>query len=46
MTAAFITAPVSAFSGGEAAFTLAISDGVDFSKVLQYRILGPAGGGE
>jgi cytochrome c oxidase accessory protein FixG len=45
MTGAFITAPPSVFAGGEAAVTLTISDGVDFSKELQYRILGPAGGG-
>jgi cytochrome c oxidase accessory protein FixG len=46
MTAAFITAPTSAFTAGEAPFTLTISDGVDFSKELQSRILGPAGGGK
>jgi len=45
MTGAFITAPQSAFVEGEAAITLTISDGVDFTKELQYRILGPAGGG-
>jgi cytochrome c oxidase accessory protein FixG len=45
MTAAFITAPPSAFDDGEASITLRIGDGVDFSKELQYRILGPAGGG-
>ena len=45
MTGAFITAPPSAFAGGEAAVTLTISDGIDFTKELQYRILGPAGGG-
>ena len=45
MTGAFITAPTSAFTDGEAAITLTISDGVDFTTVLQYRILGPAGGG-
>jgi len=45
MTGAFITAPTSAFAGGEAAVTLTISDGLDFTKELQYRILGPAGGG-
>jgi cytochrome c oxidase accessory protein FixG len=45
MTAAFITAPTNAFTGGEAQITLTISDGVDFSDELQYRILGPAGGG-
>jgi len=44
MTGAFITAPISAFSGGETSITLTIGDGVDFSKVLEYRILGPAGG--
>jgi cytochrome c oxidase accessory protein FixG len=45
MTAAFITAPTSAFSGGETQITLTIGDGVDFSELSQYRILGPAGGG-
>ena len=45
MTGAFITAPPSAFAGGEAAITLTISDGVDFTKELQYRLLGPANGG-
>jgi cytochrome c oxidase accessory protein FixG len=45
MTAAFITGPTSAFSGGEAKVTLTIGDGVDFSKQIQYRILGPSGGG-
>jgi len=45
MTGAFITAPLSAFADGEAEVTLTISDGVDFSKQLQYRILGPTGGG-
>ena len=45
MTGAFITAPPSAFVEGEAAVTLTISDGVDFTGELQYRILGPAGGG-
>ena len=45
MTGAFITAPTSAFAGGEVAVALTISDGVDFSKELQYRLLGPANGG-
>ena len=45
MTGAFITAPPSAFAGGEAPVTLTISDGVDFTEVFHYRILGPAGGG-
>ncbi len=45
MTAAFITAPPLAFSGGEASITLTVSDGVDFSKEMDYRILGPADGG-
>jgi cytochrome c oxidase accessory protein FixG len=43
-TGAFITAPRTAFSGGEAAITLTIGDGIDFSKDLEYRILGPADG--
>jgi cytochrome c oxidase accessory protein FixG len=45
MTAAFITAPTSAFAGGEAAIILRIGDGVDFTKDFRYRILGPSGGG-
>jgi cytochrome c oxidase accessory protein FixG len=45
MTAAFITAPASAFTGGEAEITLRIDDGADFSQELQYRLLGPTGGG-
>ncbi len=45
MTGAFITAPPSAFAEGEVAVTLTISDGVDFSKQLQHRLLGPEGGG-
>jgi cytochrome c oxidase accessory protein FixG len=45
MTAAFITAPTSVFVDGEAAITLRIDDGVDFSKELRYRILGPSSGG-
>jgi cytochrome c oxidase accessory protein FixG len=44
MTAAFITAPTPAFTGGEAAITLRIGDGVDFTRDLEYRILGPSGG--
>jgi polyferredoxin len=42
MTAAFITAPPSAFSDGEAPVALTIGDGIDYTKVLDYRILGPA----
>jgi len=45
MTAAFITAPPSAFSDGEAPVTLTIGNGIDFTKVLDYRILGPAARG-
>jgi len=48
MTAAFVTGPRSAFSDGETTVTLQISDGVDFSRQVDYRILGPAdssGGG-
>ncbi len=41
MTGVFVTAPRSAFSGGETTVTLQISDGVDFSRQLPYRILGP-----
>jgi len=43
MTAAFITAAVPAFTDGEAAVILKISDGIDFEKNLPYRILGPSG---
>ena len=46
MTGAFITAPLNAYIDGEAAITVRISDGVDFTKDLPYRILGPAAGGE
>jgi len=42
MTAAFITAPPTAFTDGEAAAALTVSDGVDFSEKLQHRLLGPA----
>jgi cytochrome c oxidase accessory protein FixG len=45
LTAAFITAPPSAFTDGEAVIALTISDGVDFERQIEYRILGPAGGG-
>jgi cytochrome c oxidase accessory protein FixG len=41
MTAAFITAPESAFVGGEITVTLRVSDGVDFDEERQYRLLGP-----
>jgi cytochrome c oxidase accessory protein FixG len=44
MTAAFITAPASAFTAGEAPVTIRVSDGVDFETEFDYRILGPAGG--
>jgi len=42
MTGAFVTGPRSAFSGGETTVTLKIGDGVDYSRQLTYRILGPA----
>jgi cytochrome c oxidase accessory protein FixG len=45
MTAAFITAPPSAFTDGEAPTTLTIGDGIDFTKTLDYRILGPSSRG-
>ena len=48
MTGAFVTGPPSAFGGGETTVTIRIGDGVDFSRQLDYRILGPAdsaGGG-
>jgi polyferredoxin len=44
MTAAFITAPTSAFASGEATIALRIDDGVDYSRELAYRLLGPTGG--
>jgi cytochrome c oxidase accessory protein FixG len=45
MTGAFITAPPAAFAAGEVSITLQISDGVDFSRDIAYRILGPASDG-
>ncbi len=45
MTAAFITAPPSAFTDGEAPVALTIGDGIDFTKTLDYRILGPSSRG-
>ena len=44
MTGAFLTAPPTAFSSGEASITLRIGDGVDFSEEISYRLLGPDGG--
>jgi cytochrome c oxidase accessory protein FixG len=41
MTAAFITAAPSAFTGGELEITLRIHDGVDFEEIRTYRLLGP-----
>ena len=43
MTGAFLTVPTAAFSAGEIAITLRIIDGVDFSRDIPYRLLGPAG---
>jgi cytochrome c oxidase accessory protein FixG len=45
MTGAFLTAPRESFSAGETAITLRISNGVDFSRDMKYRMLGPASGG-
>jgi cytochrome c oxidase accessory protein FixG len=42
MTGAFITAPLTAFATGDVSITLRISDGVDFSRAIGYRILGPS----
>ena len=42
MTAAFITAPRTAFTDGETSVELKISDGVDFAAEVEYRLLGPA----
>ena len=44
MTGAFLTAPPSVFSAGEALITLRIGDGVDFTEEISHRLLGPAGG--
>jgi len=44
MTAAFVTGPRAALAGGDTTVTLQISDGVDFNRRLDYRILGPADG--
>jgi cytochrome c oxidase accessory protein FixG len=41
MTAAFITAPASAFVAGEALVRLRIDDGQGFSTEIEYRLLGP-----
>jgi cytochrome c oxidase accessory protein FixG len=45
LTAAFITAPRSGFTGGEHRVVLRISDGVDFDETYDYRLLGPTGSG-
>ncbi len=45
MTGAFITAPPAAFSADEVPITLRIGDGVDFTRDIAYRILGPSGSG-
>lgn len=45
MTGAFVTAPPAAFSADEVTITVRIGDGVDFSRDLAYRILGPSGTG-
>jgi cytochrome c oxidase accessory protein FixG len=42
MTAAFITAPRSAFANGELAIALVVSDGADFERQISYRLLGPS----
>ncbi|MCP4902262.1 MAG: cytochrome c oxidase accessory protein CcoG [bacterium] len=41
LTAAFITAPRTAFRDGEIAISLHISDATEFERVLSYRLLGP-----
>ena len=43
MTGAFVTAPPAAFTDEEISITLRIGDGVDFSRDISYRLLGPAG---
>ncbi|RLE25489.1 MAG: cytochrome c oxidase accessory protein CcoG [Acidobacteria bacterium] len=45
LTAAFITAPPSAFVEGEITITIVIDDGVDFHSERPYRLLGPDTGG-
>lgn len=45
MTGAFLTARKAAFADGELAITLRIGDGVDFSREITYRLLGPSGAG-
>ncbi len=45
LTAAFITAPPSAFINGEITITIVIDDGVDFHSERPYRLLGPDTGG-
>lgn len=44
LTAAFITAPESAFINGEITITMIIDDGVDFHEEHTYRLLGPDNG--
>jgi cytochrome c oxidase accessory protein FixG len=44
MTGIFVTGPRSAFSDGETTVTLQIGDGVDFSRQMSYRVLGPSDG--
>jgi polyferredoxin len=43
MTAAFITASPAAFTDGELAMILRVSDGVELTVELPYRLLGPTG---
>jgi cytochrome c oxidase accessory protein FixG len=43
MTGAFLTVPPAAFTDGEISITLRVGDGVDFSRDLAYRLLGPSG---
>jgi len=44
MTAAFLNASPADFVNGELPIVLHISDGIDFDKDFNYRLLGPSGG--
>jgi cytochrome c oxidase accessory protein FixG len=45
LTAVFLNASPADFVNGELAIVLRVSDGVDFSTELDYRLLGPSGDG-
>jgi cytochrome c oxidase accessory protein FixG len=46
MTAAFLNADPSDFTAGELDIVLRVSDGIDFDRDFDYRLLGPAAGGD